>query len=285
MSITKRTVNFFTYDFFIHENGHDVILNPRDIFSQFLTNLSNPGSEKKMILPNNKFCLLDYHRDDENYVVGYFISAKTRHRPNLIDEESLIRRANPKTETEGEEEKTHFVLKFDLNTKQIICLLESRNVGITANAIKKYMKNFIRNEIQIQYKFIAREEFLEEFDNLSNVKVGDIFIDARTIGSDFLKFGELSDTLQEEIMVQTKAKRGQSIKKTLKKAIDQLISGTRSDIKRIRVQGRDNDNNPVVLNTDFAKKQLIIQAILDDETKIVNSEKLLNDMKDALRDY
>jgi len=286
MSVSKRRLKYYSLEFYETHNNQESIKNQKDIIETFWSNYNNVLNHNplqlEMDIKNNKFCLLsnDELEYDYPYLSGYFISAKINHKPPLIDKTTLKKRDNPKQDTEGEEERTHFVMKIDESTNEIILLLESRNVGITVNVILRYLRKFLYNpNIYYKYSIIARDNFIDELDNLYQVKACDVFVEKQIIGSESLNFADLSDNIQEEISINVKAKRKKSIKDTVKEIADKFLSGNESKIKRIKVFGIDENKNPVVINTNEAQLDTYINAELDEITKIVKSDDILLKMK------
>ena len=121
-------------------------------------------------LSGDKFCLLDNLTIDVNTCYGFFKSARNEFRPKLIDRRTLIERNNPKSKSEGDIEKTHFLIKKDSNG-EIILFLETNHSGITVNNFVHYIQNFARaidarNNLTTRYKIIfsiiAKHNFLTE---------------------------------------------------------------------------------------------------------------------------
>ncbi|WOE69127.1 hypothetical protein RZR97_08395 [Hydrogenimonas thermophila] len=288
MSISKRKIRFYTIDFTLYQNSQEIMQNPNNIMQIFLANFNNTNSNnRKMDINNNRFCLLEEDYDfDGQYLSGYFISAKTQHRPPLIDEETLTRRENPKQLTEGEEERTHFVMKIDQSTDEIILLLESRKVGITPLVIAKYIKKFLNNSnIEYRYSIITRDNFIDELENLDQVKVCELFVEKEILGSEALNFSDINEQMQEEVSLTVKAKRYQSIKDKALEIARNVIGGTEQRIRRIKVLGLDNNNNPVTLNTTAAQLDSYVRVNLDEETKIVDTDDILRRMREMLENF
>jgi len=289
MSIPKRRLKYFSIKFSEYHNNQEITKNPKDIietfYNNFLTLYNQNPLQLEMDIKNNRFCILSYDEleYDYPYFTGYFISAKINHKPPLIDKQTLSRRDNPKQDTEGEEERTHFAMKIDESSNEIILLLESRNVGITENVILKYIKKLLyNNNIEYNYSIMARDEFLDELDELYQVKACDIFVQKQIIGSESLNFADISDNMQEELKIEIKAKRKKSIKDSAKEIAQKFLAGTEERIKRIKVFGLDNNKNPVIINTTEAQLDAFVNVELDEITKIVKSNDILPKMKNLL---
>jgi len=288
MSISKRKLKYYNLNFSLYHNGSEIPQNPKNIIEQFLHNYDSCNHlERKMDINNNRFCFLDSsYNYDYPYLSGFFISAKTQHRPPLIDETTLSKRRNPKHLTEGEEERTHFVIKIDESTGDLILLLESRNVGITVGVIARYIKRMLRDSnIEFKWSIITKENFIDELRNLYQVKVCDIYVQKDILGSDALRFANPSENMQEEVMLTIKAKPRKSIKEKTMEIAHNFLGGTSEHIKRIKVVGVDDNKNPVTLNTTAAQQDKYVKVNLDEETKIVDSDDMLQKMREILEDF
>ena len=63
------------------------------------------------------------------------------------------------------------------------------------------------------------------------------------------------------------------------------IGGVNSKIYRIRIKGKNEDNNQVVLNTDGIEKQEYIEVNVDEETGEVQSIELLEQINQILNTF
>lgn len=109
--------------------------------------------DKFFELKNDKFCFIDSVDEDiidSNIILykGYFKSARNEFRPNLINKVTGNERKNPKEITEGDIEKTHFVIKVSKSDKEVYLLLEKNYYGITSNNFINYISGFTKSYIE-----------------------------------------------------------------------------------------------------------------------------------------
>lgn len=90
----------------------------------------------------DRFIFLEQFDDDyhNNYYSGWFISARYGEIPDWIDARTMVRRANNKRITEGEENRTYFVLEKATG----LLLLQSDNKRIATGAA---VDNYLRSKI------------------------------------------------------------------------------------------------------------------------------------------
>ena len=143
-------------------------------------------------LKNDKFCFLaslEFVTKGQNVIAkGFFKSARSEFRPNLIDKRTGLERRNPKGLSEGDIEKTHFVIKCNKEQKEIYLLLESNYHGIAIGAVVEYLTIFQRKYLKakkIQRNFsiaqssILGDDFFEQLQQLNRAKIAEVYWEAR----------------------------------------------------------------------------------------------------------
>ena len=283
MSISKRKLKFYSLKFLVKTNNSFNEADPLEKL-RTLVNYFNglPKQIKKIDLPNNRFCFLEEFKEENNYFLGYFISAKTGHKPPLIDEITLEDRENPKEITEGEEEKTHFLIKPLADKKEAILLIEDRRVGVSINTLKRYFgtKNPDDEDFILDYKFILKKDFIEQIQKFERITAGTLFTDKKILGSPYLEFAEPENSMRDEIEIIIKTKRKKSLTKRLaEKFVNEILTGTSGEIKRVKFSGIDYDNNPFILDTDNAQLTHYIEVDLEEVTNVVNTRDIYDKMK------
>ncbi len=237
---------------------------------------------------SNKFHLLTFHSNKYNFHNIIFSSAKYYHRPPLIDKDTAGLRDNPKQLSEGELEHTHISLKY--SSDEIILLLEERSVGISIGKIVFYFNQYFRkilndehNTYVIDYSIIPKGNFLQELDKLKRVRFGQIYTDKLILGSEFLNFAKRTETVQENVQIIIKAKRGHSIKETIK-IIARKFYAENEKISKIRIYGNSKEGNQVLLDTDIVKMIEYIDVDPDSSTGIVNSDEIFISLNSILKE-
>ncbi len=260
----KRKVAFFSV---ILKNGNSIAETKvcLSVLLPFIQSL--PLIDKKVDLPSERFCIMDNLQisDSGEYYRILFKSARHSYRAPLLDRETILERENPKRMTEGEQMKTHAVIKYLPN--EVILFLEQGANCMTSNSIAYYLNEFVTNyndehsESMIHGMFIVqqllKEDFFEQLQSMDRVIKADIVTDKRILGSDSLKFMERTTSLKEEIKINISAQRGLSLKDAIIDAWHKFATGT-TQISRIRVEGIGGHREKTIINTDqFAKIEYI----------------------------
>lgn len=137
----------------------------------------------------DRFIFLEQFNDDydNNFFCGWFISARYGETPDWIDARTMERRANNKRITEGEENRTYFIL----DKRTGLFLLQSDNKRIATGAtIDNYLRSkiegfqyyinsynrlnsrrmMITNETFIQLDYSIDTTFMDEVRRLARIK-------------------------------------------------------------------------------------------------------------------
>ncbi|MED0673152.1 hypothetical protein P4S95_23540 [Aneurinibacillus aneurinilyticus] len=130
----------------------------------------------------DRFIFLECFDDDydNNFYTGWFVSARYGEITQLIDAKTLARRANTKRITEGDENRTYFVL----DKSSGLFLLQSDNKRIvTGNAINKYLyskvdqfSSYINNfnKLNRKHLHITKENFIQIDFDISSVFMDEV---------------------------------------------------------------------------------------------------------------
>ena len=269
MSIKKRkiTFNYIT----LESNDHTLSLQTElDRIINFIDTLQR--IEQKVELNNTKFCLIEAINRNNNILNLTFKSAVHSYRAPLLDRHTVAERDNPKSLSEGETYKTHFLIKY-INGEAVV-LAENLRSGIAILQLTMYLNYFKLkyedvNNVTLDYKFsydiILKDNIDEELSNLTQVKSTDVYVDKQILGSEALNFSERLTTVQEQIIISVKATRSNSIKEVALDLLANFNGGNRS-VKKIRIKGKNETNNDVTIDTSFIEKQEIIDAQVDPDT-------------------
>ena len=281
MSIKKRkiTFNYIT----LESNDHTLSLQTElDRIINFIDTLQR--IEQKVELNNTKFCLIEAINRNNNILNLTFKSAVHSYRAPLLDRHTVAERDNPKSLSEGETYKTHFLIKY-INGEAVV-LAENLRSGIAILQLTMYLNYFKLkyedvNNVTLDYKFsydiILKDNIDEELSNLTQVKSTDVYVDKQILGSEALNFSERLTTVQEQIIISVKATRSNSIKEVALDLLANFNGGNRS-VKKIRIKGKNETNNDVTIDTSFIEKQEIIDAQVDPDTGEVNSTAIHNQL-------
>lgn len=276
MKNIKRKVGFFFLS--LKRNGDETAI---DDGLKFLVNyiISLSKTKRKFDVTNDRFCFIESSNfDDNNNIMRIlFKSANHSYRAPLINRRTIEERDNPKTVDEGERHNTHLVIKFV--DGDAIVFLETYQGALKLKQVTDYLNHFIslyneshkRNQLNYFFDFdmIPRDNFREVLDSMRRVVCANVYIEKQLLGSDALNFSERVNEVQEEIIVEVKAKRNKDISTTVNDLFAKFSGG--QTIKKIRVTGKNQSNNEIVIDTDFIGKREYVDAQLNEETGEINS--------------
>ncbi|SEA76705.1 hypothetical protein [Pedobacter hartonius] len=237
-------------------------------------------------LPSNKFCRIESMEEDNSLCKVVFYSATNKYRAPLIDRESGSERENPKLISEGERVKTHVV--FRISHDEVLMIVEQGVGTLKIQQIVNYLNKFAisyhatKNEersYSLGFDVIAKDDFLQELNNLTRVIEGELYVDKQILGSDALNFSSRIEPVKHDVKLTIKAERGMSINNALTDAFNRL-NGGRSKIHKIRVRGKNDQDNDVIIDTELIAKTEFVEAEINRLTGEISSEQIFEQMRD-----
>lgn len=270
-------------------NQEDIEETPFYEVREALEYVSKLSKKKRFYdLKNDKFCFLDTFTKDRSYCSGFFKSARNEFRPNLINKVTGNERKNPKEKTEGDIEKTHFVIRIDRANNEVYLFLEHNHHGIGIQSVVNYIKKFSReyaekentsSRFSIFYQMIARNNFLTELEKFERTKIAEIHVDKRILGNKFLNFSNRTVTIQQDVMLKVKAERKEDIRNFVVDTYNKFSRNKNESISKIRIYGQDENGNETSIDTSFMGAVDFIPAKLDDDTGEAITQDLLKDIR------
>lgn len=239
----------------------------------------------------DKMCLLETSpiAINNDYREIIMISGITNHRPDIREFNSIPIgqkaakskagvRPNPKNRKEGEEEKSHIIITQ--HDGEMLVLFESRKI-FSFGAFLSYVRYFIRlycaqnnikHRYEVEHSIIPVGDFLTKLNELHRVKLGNIYIDKKILGSEELNYSDRTTKLKDTLMLQATAKRGENIIDTIIDIVKRFKLKD-SEIKKIRVEGFVTEGTPIVLDTDYCQRKEYINVKIDPSTQTVADSK------------
>ena len=289
--MAKRRIGFF----YLHcVNGEETLNIEENLLSVIRFIGGQLNRTKKKDISDDKFCFLDRYEYDEdrNLLKMLFKSARHSYRAPLINRNTVESRENPKTREEGEQVKTHLLVKF-INGEAIVFLETGKSI-LTLKIICEYLNTFVsvynnnhrREHINGTFDFdiIPRDDFREVLDNMRRVVFAEVYIDKQILGSDSLNFSNRLDYVQEDIVIGLKTKKNESIKHTIYDMLDKMTGG-RNEIRRVRVKGKMSDSTESIIDTNFIIKKEFIDAQQDDDTGEYNTPYMFSQLELLSNDF
>ena len=287
----KRRIGFFNLYCIEGENTLNVVENLTKAL-RFIANQTN--KLKKKDLPDDRICFLDFYEYNENEgsIKILFKSARHSYRAPLLNRNTIESRDNPKTRDEGEQVKTHLLIKF-VEGDAIVFLETGRNI-LSMKTITEYLNTFVsiynsnhkkeRIDGHFCFEMIPRDDFKEVLENMQRVTCAELYIDKQILGSDALNFSNRIESVQEDVVISLKPQK----KKSIKQFIDDILSnatGTKREIKRIRVKGKMSDSSECIIDTDFIVKKEYIDAQQSEETGEYNTQYMFSQLKELANKF
>ncbi|WP_413308834.1 hypothetical protein AA0X95_11090 [Bacillus sp. 1P10SD] len=290
MSIADRKIGYYTVIF--EKYGNNEKFFDKQFFLNFINFVDNFGFLMKINKSNKAISIERTIVEQINYLdLAKMIikSCKYNHSPDYMSSVDGTTRDSDKKLHEGDKELTHLCLKLDSHEAELI--LEERRSGVTINELGKYLnhclKEYLRNiglpiNFRISFGIIPSEDFLSSLNGMTKVKVGEIYKHKRILGSEAMGLLQREDlSMQENVILTMKAKKGESLGKTMFKRFYESLTGDGSEITRIRIFGQDENRNSIRLDSEVMKKLEYVRAELEDNGT-VNSRDVLDKMAELL---
>ena len=289
--MAQRKIGFY---YLHYRNGEEELEVERGLLRLLQYIGAQPNRAKKQDIADDRICFLDFFEYDEEagLLKILFKSAKHSYRAPLLNRNTVEARENPKTMEEGEQIKTHLLIKFVVGDA-IVFLETGRNI-LTLKIITEYLNTFIsifnnthrRDRIEGVFCFdmIPRDDFREVLDSMERVLCAEVFIDKHILGGDALNFSDRIDHVQDNIVIEIKTERKETIKHTIYDIYSKLTGG-RTDIRRIRVKGKTTDTNESIIDTNFINKKEYIDAQQDEETGEYNTAYMFSQLELLSHDF
>ena len=200
--MVKRKIGF--YNLFLMEKveGNEVYYSVEDGLTKTLSYLlSIEPIQRKFDLFNDKFAFIDDYaesqgRDNNPLLRFLFKSARHGYRAPLLNRETVELRDNPKTLEEGEQIKTHGLIK--IKDGNAILFLETGLGMLTCKNVVDYLNNFIQEyNFNLQngnepirgsfcFDMIPRDDFREVLAKMQRVALAEVFVDKEILGNDLI---------------------------------------------------------------------------------------------------
>ena len=284
----KRKISFNWLHLSKKVNGEEVFENVEIFLPAFLEYICRLDRvQRKYDLTRDKFCFIEsYSHDASTHCVELlFKSAKHSYRAPLIDKNTVEERDNPKRIEEGEQVNTHLLLKF-LEDDAVVFLETGLNLMTMANIVE-YLNNSLVSynnaydeiiEGRFSFDMIPRDDFQEVLDSMTRVVCAEIFVDKTLLGSDALNFSNITENVQENLILTLKSEKKKSIKQTLCQIV-RSFNGTQSRINRIRVKGRMPNNNESIIDTSFIIKKEYVVVEQNEDTGEFNTSDMFAQLR------
>lgn len=168
---------------------------PMRFLLEYLVSLDR--TQRKKDFDGSKFAFVDEYSLEEGLITVLFKSAKHSYRAPLLNRNTVEARENPKTMEEGEQMKTHMVVKNMEDS--VIALIETGSNLLTGNNIVEYFNYLIscynanvpddeKIEGHFSLSMMPSDDFREVLGSLTRVTIANVFIEKRLLGDGALCF-------------------------------------------------------------------------------------------------
>lgn len=297
MSTSDRKVGFYNFAFHKHGRPDDELHFDCELFKSLLEYIAGlPEADQLIRIEqyNKAICVENVSIDSTTggYLVKVlFKSCKYNHNPKYMSSIDGSERDTDKRSDEGEKEKTHLCMRVgNLETELI---LEERRSGVTINGITNYLNNKLReyltkNQLSKNFKIVHGivpiEDFLQELEKMSRLKIAEIYTYKKMLGSEAYGLLDREDlSMKEDIIITAKAKPQESLAKRTGAYIFNQLTAEGSNVSRIRIYGSDQEGKAITLDSLRIKKLEYINTVLDNDGT-VNTSSIFGKMMFILGD-
>lgn len=273
MSLQKRKIAYYSIAFI---NGDDKFFDAQ-LFYDFLKYVNTiSGSDRIFNDTINKkatdFDAIRFEtKEGLSLVKVAFKSCKYQHSPDYMSSVDGSERASDKQLVEGEKELTHMCVS--IKTDEAYTIFEQRKNGVSIGAVIKYLNSllhkFLSDRAQEEHfslfaYLIPPKDFLDLLNDAERILRAEIFVEKEVLGSGYLNFMDVNADVQDELIISTKAKRGESLpKRSLKNAFFAIATEGVSP-RRIRLYAKDIDKLDIIIDSLGKKKVDEITVELND---------------------
>jgi hypothetical protein len=277
----KYKDNFFNKDKFIDLINY---ISDKDLDDKIIQKDSN-NNDKALILENCEKITNNTYR-------VLLISCKYNFSPNYISSLDATERPSDKELYEGEKEKTHAVIKIKKN--ETLVILENNSTGVSITQFVYYFSEMLSessifgeksNKIKVIYSIIPSDDFMDALDNTKRIRVAELFTTKEFLGSEFKNSLDREDKyMREEIQLKLKAKRSEGLLVRNAKKLYEKFSSDDSNIKRIRIYGKDQNDNKIKIDTKVFEKTEYVTTIIN-ANGTINSDSIFDSLEKIIEAY
>lgn len=288
MSTQNRKIAFYAITF------DDDCSFSKEYMLDYLVYLSQISLETRLvnnIQTNMAMALSDIILNNDKNIARLVIkSCKYNHSPDYMSSVDGSVRPTAKLLHEGEEEKTHFIVKFE--DREAVCVLEERRTGVTIKSIVEYFNKYIDGftqsaELEIRHKFnyavILNDDFLTALNTAQRISSAEISFQKKILGSDCLNIATSDDCdeIRDELELSIKSKPREGIAKRLIHNLFNIMTTDDEKISRIRLHGKDINDVATIIDSKGGCKTTAIKVDLA-PNGVVSSASIFEKMEELI---
>ncbi len=134
------------------------------------------------------------------------------------------------------------------------------------------------------FYMIPNNDFREVLNNMSRVVCAEIYINKSLLGSEALNFSNITENVQENIVLSVKSEKKKTIKTMVYDVVNKF-NDTKSSIRRIRIKGRMSNNNEAIIDTEHLVKKEYIEVERNRDTGEYDTPSVFAQLKMLSNDY
>ena len=295
----KRTI--YAYNVFVikgyGKNYHlpdDVLEDLNDGMSWLLE--KQEINRKEDYTKDKKILYLDKMKyvEEKGILLLTFISAKYNSRRRVVDTETMKERGILKGKKDGDKEKIHIALQAS-DGDNITCLYEYNSNGIGFKRIIGYMQDRIQEyhkelDDKIKYRFESKNivslDFIKSLEKIQVIKAVTLTVDQEDIKVSESKSFAGKDDISTDIDIIVKpASSRRSILTNTVKDFYKMYNDKDKIVKRITVDGDNEESGHLVFNTEQMKEKIIVEVSEEIGTGEVNSQDMLSILNREIEKY
>lgn len=222
-----------------------------------------------------------------------FISARYAKSREVIDTGTLESRGILKKNRDGDEEKTHIIIKFDIDDSAV-CIFERNSDGIGVGQLFEYLNDMIIKYHSLQgdniyysivHANIVSREFLEALEGVKRIKGFTLTVNQQDLSVSEIKEFAGGDDLSEDVDLYFRpASKGKSITSNTVKKFYKLYNSANRKVKRITVKADDKSESAIVFDTEKIKEKEVVD-IEETVTGEVREESIRKKLLEVVSKY
>ena len=201
---------------------------------------------------------------EENIVFIVFTSARYAKSRKVIDTKTLKDKGVLKGIDDGDEEKTHIVIRFDWEENRGVCIFERNSDGIGVTQLFEYLNEFIFKYHEtkkdfVYYALVHSNIVSKEF--FKRIKAVTLTVDQEDVSVSETKAFAGRDDISREVDIYLRpCSKGKSILSDTVKDFYKMYRDANQKVKRITIKADNEEQNPISFDTEKIKAKEVVDV-------------------------
>lgn len=290
MSLQKRKIAYYSIAFI---NGDEKFFDAQ-LYYDFLRYVNTLSGVDRIFndTTNKKATDFDAIRFENKEGISLakiaFKSCKYQHSPDYMSSVDGSERSSDKQLSEGEKELTHMCIS--IKTDEAYTIFEQRRNGVSIGGVIKYLNVLLHRFLSDRDRgehfslfayLIPPKGFLDLLNDADRILRAEIFVEKEVLGSGYLNFMNVTANVQDELVISTKAIRGESLPKRALKNTFLAIATEGVSPRRIRLYAKDIDKLDIIIDS-LGKKKVDEITVELNENGTVNSYSIFAKLEELM---